>query len=166
IRVARIGGTLCRKPCNDAGNLLIGHRAPNRPGYIRAPVRHAEVWPAGDDRASQALIADKGEIRRIDDRAGARRVATATKLSKHFLTAILNLICIRLSTRRVWRRSGQNTWMSPRLKDSMNQAIDLRIGERTPRRSGETRHQLPANSVRRNLPDCSLAGKRKINGIR
>src|ERR1700733_9764617 len=65
IRLAWFGDSFGGKPGDDIGDLLVGEGLRG----VGAPVRHALVGTAGDGDAAKILIADEGEVGRVDDGA-------------------------------------------------------------------------------------------------
>ncbi len=65
IRLAGVGSSLRCKPGADVGDLLISKWLCR----VSAPVGHPSVGQPGDDDRAQILVADKGKIRWVDDRA-------------------------------------------------------------------------------------------------
>src|SRR5258706_12469537 len=66
------------QPGDDVRHLLRGHRPPRD---VAAPVRRAQIGPAGNHGGAKALVAHEGEVGLIDNRAGARTAAAISTVT-------------------------------------------------------------------------------------
>jgi hypothetical protein len=102
IRLARIGDALRRKPGEDVGDLLVGHRL----WAVSSPIRFSFVGAACDDDAAQVLVADERKIGGVDDGpefalsgggisiGGAAFTARSVATSAKNLIGLKSMICI------------------------------------------------------------------------